>query len=272
MKCVDCQDVLAEYALDSLEPREAEQVAAHLANGCVECRQHLEDVRESWAAVAGTLQLVHPPLHVKADLFARLHAQSKPASGKREHAFTPEPEPSTVSRDGQGMGSSRRWQFIVPYVAATLCGIAIGFWFASSSEKDSNLAGRYQLQLQQAERTFGTPQMRFAALQMSENRAEIRGYLIWDSVAEELHIFAFDLGAPADGSVYRLSFVLDDGTWVPVSNLDVGPDGVCSAVVDLPSLAGPLSHVVVTTEPIKGTSTDGNTHGPIGLTGEFFKQ
>jgi hypothetical protein len=80
------------------------------------------------------------------------------------------------------------------------------------------------------------------------------------------------LGAPADGSVYRLSFVLDDGTWVPIGNLSVEDKGVCSAVLDLPSLTGPVSRVVVTTEPISGASVDGQAHGPVGLTGEFLKQ
>ena len=270
MNCVDCQDALAEYALDSLEPREAEQVAAHLAEGCVECRQKLDDARASWAALADTLQPVHPPPRVKADLLARLRAELKPPCVRPAHTLTPAHTP--LSRDGRSKESSWRWYSMLPYLAATLCGIAIGFWFAKSSAVDSELTGRYYLQLRQAQRTFGTPQMRFAALHVSENLPETRGYLIWDSVAEELHVFAFDLGAPADGSVYRLSFVLDDGTWVPVGNLNVGPDGVCSAAITLPKLAGSVSRVVVTTEPIHGANADSGTHGPIGLTGEFLKQ
>jgi hypothetical protein len=42
--------------------------------------------------------------------------------------------------------------------------------------------------------------------------------------------------------------------------------------MDLPDLAGQVSRVVVTTEAIEGAITDGRTHGPIGLTGEFLKQ
>jgi hypothetical protein len=272
MKCVDCQDVLAEYALETLELSEAEQVAEHLGDGCVECRQYLEDVRASWATLADTLQPVAPPPHVKNNLVARLRTESKPTIVKLAHPFTPEPEPATPWRDGACLESSWRWQSMLPYVAATLCGIAIGFWFERNAAIDYELTARYHAQLLQAERTFGTPQMRFAALHASEDRPEIGGHLIWDSVAEELHVFAFDLGAPVDGSVYRLSFVLDDGTWVSVGNLNVGPGGVCSAVIDLPSLAGPVSRVVVTTEPLDKANADGGTHGPVGLTGEFHKQ
>jgi len=272
MKCADCQDVLADYALDSLGPLEAEQVAAHLADGCMECQQQLEDVRASWAAMAGTLQPINPPSHVRADLLARLRSESTPTSGRFERVFTPEPEPVTLARHDRN--KPRRWRgySMLAYAAATLCGIAFGFWFASTTTSDAELADRYHAQLQKAERTFGVPPMRFAALHVSENRPEIRGHLIWDSMAEELHVYAFDLGAPGEGSLYRLSFVQDDGTWVAVGDLNVGPDGVCSAVLELPRLTGAVARVVVTTEPLDATIAVGQSHGPIGLTGKFLKQ
>ena len=45
-----------------------------------------------------------------------------------------------------------------------------------------------------------------------------------------------------------------------------------AAVIDLPELTGPVSRVVVTTEPVHEVHADDRTHGPVGLTGEFQKQ
>jgi anti-sigma-K factor RskA len=269
MKCADCQDLLAEYALDSLGPREKEQVAEHLSEGCTECQQHLDAMRESWSAVALALEPVRPPSALKTDILARIRTKAEPQRASRWPALSPEPEPITVSQGGWSGESTRRWKSVMPYLAAALCGIAVGFWFARDWGIESTLVDQYHSQLLQAERTFGAPQMRFAALQVSGDQPQVRGYLIWDSVASELHVYAFELGAPAEGSVYRLWFVADDGTWIPVGDLNVGLDGVCSAVINIPLLAKPASSVVVTTEPTGGAAGD-QTHGPIGLRGEFL--
>jgi hypothetical protein len=270
MKCVDCQDLLAEYALDSLEPREAQQVAEHLAAGCAECRQQLDETREAWTAVAGSLPPTPPPPQLRADVLARVQAGSKRSGIRSSYGLSPEPEPEMVSRFDQKSGHGWRWQSLLPYVAATLCGVAMGFLFARNSAIDSMLIDRYHAQLLQAERTFGAPQMRFAALRRSDSRPDIRGYLISDSVAGELHVYAFDLAPPPGGSVYRLWFVTDDESWVPVGDLAVGPDGVCSAVLTMPQLVKPASRIVVTTEPMVGTNVDAQVHGPVGLTGEWL--
>jgi anti-sigma-K factor RskA len=272
MKCVDCQDVLTEYALDSLSPRESEQVAEHLAAGCTDCQQYLDEVRAEWALLADTLPAATPPAHVKADLITRVRAESAASSDRRGYALSPEPEPVTVPRDDGITASARwRWQSVLPYVAATLCGVALGYWFVRGAATDSSLVDRYHSQLLQAQRTFGTPQMRFAALHVTENRPDVNGYLIWDSVAGELHVYAFDLGPPPEGSVYRIWFVADDDTWTPAGDLSVGTDGVGSTVLKVPALTKPTSRVVVTTEPAGGSEADGKTRGPIGLIGEFLQ-
>ena len=85
-----------------------------------------------------------------------------------------------------------------------------------------------------------------------------------------MHVYAFELGVPPPGSVYRFWLVSDDDTWIPAGDLLVGADGVCSTVIEVPTLAKPASRVVVTTEPINGSNADEKTHGPIGLTGEFL--
>jgi hypothetical protein len=113
--------------------------------------------------------------------------------------------------------------------------------------------------------------MRFAALHVTENRPDVNGYLIWDSVAGELHVYAFGLGAPPEGSVYRIWFVADEDTWTPAGDLSVGADGVCSTVLKVPAQAKPASRVVVTTEPAGDSNADEKTHGPIGLIGEFLQ-
>jgi hypothetical protein len=271
MKCADCQDVLAEFALDSLPPEESGRVAEHLAQGCTNCQQHLDDVRAAWAALVGTLPPAQPPAHIKADLLARVHDDLAPCSIRRGIALTPEPEPVTLSGADRKMQVGWRWQSMLPYIAATLCGIAAGYWFARGATFDSALIGRYEAQLLQAERTFGAPQMRFAALHLSENLPEIRGYLIWDSVAAELHVYAFDLGAPPEGSVYRF-WLVTDSLWTPAGDLAVQPDGVCATVIKLPALEKPVSRVVVTTEPDNGTRADATAHGPIQLVGEFLQE
>jgi hypothetical protein len=270
MKCVDCQDRLAEYALDSLEPREAQQVAEHLAAGCTVCQQHLDEVSAAWATLAGSLPPAAPPSQLKADVLARIRGAAKPARIPLGHGLSPEPEPVLLSNSDRQIDRTWRWQSLLPYVAASLCGIALGFWYARSSGVDSTLVDRYHAQLLQAERTFGAPQMRFAALRQSDSRPDVSGFLILDSVAGNLHVYAFDLAPPAEGSVYRLWFVADDQTWTLVGDLAVGPDGVCSAVLDMPQLAKPASRIVVTTEATAGANANDRAHGPVGLTGEWL--
>jgi hypothetical protein len=263
--------VLAEFALDALGPRESEQVAEHLAGGCEDCQQQLDAVRAEWAALAGALPPVHPSEQLKTDLLARVRAESAPANTPRGYYLSPEPDPVSVLRDEGAIDRGRRWRSMFPYVAASLCGIALGYWYARSTAIDSSLVDRYNAQLSQAEQTFGAPQMRFAALHMSENRPEVRGYLIWDSVATELHVYAFDLAAPPTGSVYRLWLVSDDDSWTRAGDLQINSDGVGTSVIDVPTPVQPTSRVVVTTEPINRSDTDSKSHGPVGLVGEFPK-
>jgi hypothetical protein len=270
MKCADCQVVLAEFAIDALEPRESEQVVEHLAGGCDECQQQLEAVRAEWAALADGLPPVSAPAQLKNNLLARIGASSS-SNTKPRYYLSPEPEPVTILRDVGATKGGRRWQSILPYVAASLCGIALGYGFARGTSRDPSLVERYNAQLSQAEQTFGAPQMRFAALRMSENRPEVRGYLIWDSVASELHVYAFDLGPPPDGFAYQLWIVSDNETWIAAGDLQIGPNGVGTIIINVPALTQPSSRVVVTTEPINRSDTNPQQRGPVGLVGEFPK-
>jgi hypothetical protein len=268
MNCVDCHNALAEFALDSLEPREKQQVADHLA-GCLDCKRHLEDVRESWATLAGTLQPASPPPRLKADLLARLSAEPRSQTIRSRQIFSAAPEPVTLLRESRNTEGAWRWRSVAPYVAVTLCGIALGFWFGRSRTIDSQLVDRYHSQLLHAERTFGAPQMRFAALHVFDNRPNVQGYLIWDSLAEELHAYAFDLKPPGEGAAYRLWFD-SNGTWIAAGDLNVGLHGVCSAVLSTPPSENPTTRIVVTTEPIDGPNVDTKPQGPIGLSGQFL--
>ena len=173
----------------------------------------------------------------------------------------------TISRDDAATKHVRRWQLVLPYVAASLCGVVLGYWFARGTSYDPNPVDRYNAQLSRAEQTFGAPQMRFAALRMSENRPEVRGYLIWDSVAAELHVYTLDLGEPPAGSVYRLWFVSDDETWTAIGQLEAGPDGVGTTIIHVPTPPQTASRVVVTTEPISRSDTNPQRPGPVGLVG-----
>lgn len=272
MKCTDCQVLLPEFALDVLEPGESAQVAEHLAAGCADCRQCLDDVRAAWASMADMLPPIAPPPELKAVVLARARADTAPRPARPraiECAEFSERASVAAPRAGRTGAPARRWRFALPYVAALLAGIALGCWFAQGTPSDRRLIARYHDQLQQAERTFGAPRMRYASLHTSDDRQRVQGTLIWDDVAAELHVYAFDLDPPPDGSIYRLWFVADDASWIHAGDLAVGPGGVCSAVISVPAPARLTSRVAVTTESKTGTGRGEQQHGPIGFRGEF---
>jgi hypothetical protein len=160
-------------------------------------------------------------------------------------------------------------------VAASLCAVfagALAFdWFAGRQSQQAAGVREFDERLAAAQQTFESPRVRLASLDFSDDRAGLAGYLVWDSLAGQVHFWAFDLGPPAPDHAYYLWFVTRNDEWVPAGKLDVHRGG-SSAVVDLPPLPGDLARAVVTEEPSDAAaSVESSTkpQGPVRLLADF---
>jgi len=272
MNCNDCQNLLPEYALVALAPREMQQVEKHLESGCAACREQLEEIRLAWSTMAGTLEPVSPPPEVKQDLIARIREEVKVEA-------TQEATPTRVQEERREERADRapehaerhpaRWLAALPYVAASLFGIGLGFWLFSQGNLDEDLAALHRERVAEAEQTFG---VKFAKLDVTGDEGHHSGYLVWDGLAEQLHVVAYGLAVPAGNAVYRVWLVTDDHRSFYVGDLAPPRDGVVSAVLNLPEMPDAKAiRAVITLEPRHGGQPTAEPQGPTKLSGTIIE-
>ena len=73
----DYRDLLAPYALDVIDPADRQALDEHLAT-CAECRDELSTLRESSSLLAHAATQREPGDHVRAQLLAKVRAESRP--------------------------------------------------------------------------------------------------------------------------------------------------------------------------------------------------
>jgi anti-sigma factor RsiW len=105
---VDVHDLTAAYALDALEPADAERYEEHLGQ-CEECRAQLAELNEAAGALAFGAVAPAPPAHLRESILSA-------ATAERSNVIPLRP---------------RRWTPRVLAVAAAAACVAVGFGISS---------------------------------------------------------------------------------------------------------------------------------------------
>ncbi len=266
MNCAECEKLLPEFACGSLAPAELADVRRHLSSGCQHCAHELERWRETLSALALAAPTQTPPARVRSALLARVRADlQSPVSVARDDALSAPKE--TRKR-------AFSWRFATPYIAATLCAIVAGVaavrWTDQRLETQAALERDFARRMAEARQTFQSPHVRLAAFGRSDSNALIDGQLIWDSVAGEVHFYAFNLGLPSTDSHFELWFVNATGDWISVGQLAPTANGNCTALLDLPSRPTEIVRAVVTEEPnASNTASLARPRGPERMIADF---
>lgn len=272
MNCSQCQELLAEYAIDTLPAEVRAEVSQHLATGCAVCASALEQLTEGWAALPATLSPVTPPADLKQELLQRARdSKLSPAAEKLSDAwsFTPVGEPESIQR--LSGGNSKFWRTALFYVAASLLGAFCGYYFSrdfSSQQTRQQLAAEYQQQTQRFEQTFGNNEVYLSAFEAAEDQTTVQGHFIWDRTADQLHVYALDLGQKPDDTEFRVWLVSSEEQWSSIGVLTPHDDGVSSAVFQVLHLPAKLTRAVITVEPLGAEPSD-KPQGPVRFSGVF---
>lgn len=251
MNCSQCQEFLVEYSLGELEPREADEVAAHLAGGCVNCGRELVELQESLAMVGRSLNPVPVSPRVKQELLARIRAERQPIVNDAESETIPFP-----------VQPAQRKKFlsrVAPFAAAVLVGFTVGAfatrYFAADNGADSNRAAQLAELIEEARQSLGSPEVRFAALRSPQNSDEVVGHMMWDARGRNLHFFAFDVSPPAPGKALVVWFETSKGKEIRVGELELSDRGALSEVFVAPQGNEEIAAVVVTEESEEGVTS-----------------
>ncbi|MGC1185620.1 MAG: anti-sigma factor [Candidatus Dormiibacterota bacterium] len=117
LNCGETGDLLAAFALDSLDPPATESVAAHIAT-CAACRTQAAELRAVAMQIGEGVEELAPPPRLKGRLLAQAHAEGRDEVAARSSAA----RRSTASR------RSGRWSPWLATAAAALLALSAGGW------------------------------------------------------------------------------------------------------------------------------------------------
>lgn len=263
MNCTKIQNELVAFVLDELNSADRASVERHLANGCSECILQLKEIRESiellWQAVpngsltddlqreilaravavapeAETIQLVSGNL-VSGNL-----ASGKLAIGEKQVSWF----------------SYLPIQSLVAFAAGLLISVAFHSLAGGPAEqlntqakrdRDSEVVSlaspKVASKLEMSERKRESTHL--VSLRKRADSSELRGYVLWDSLASEVHLYCFGLQQLQTGWQYSLWLIGPSVEVRAVDRLDVDEHGNCQAVVHWP--VGEFNFARVTIEP-----------------------
>jgi hypothetical protein len=243
INCTDCQDRLAEFALDELDARASEEVSAHLAGGCAECNRQLAELVESLALVAEAVPRVNAPASVGREVFARIAAER---DGVRTAA-------SEASNSRQ-----KAWLALAASLAAAVAGVAV--WL-NRPTPTTVVAGWAQVEqrilaAQQDPQPQSRLQLRFVSRETNvAPDVQVTGEVIEDQLAHQLHVYIQDLPPLAADREFRLWLVMSDGGYVPAGSIRADAEGNASALIDLPSAGGATIAIGLSDESVSAPQT-----------------
>ena len=252
MSCLDIQDSLIEYLLGDLDAEHCTIIEQHLAKGCKLCSAEASALAESvdvlWQAVPHT-QLSE---ELQREILARV-SNATPACQL------------AVPESQQPRPASTRSPLIQNPLAQALFAFAAGILFmiclSRLSTDRTGLSIKQGALIQAGEEiNLASPPIP-ASLAMSEKKyesthlvslrrkpgsSELRGHVMWDTLAREIHIFCFGLQPPPLGTQYAL-WLIGPGIEVrAVERLEVDSEGICKAAVHWPE--GDFRYAKVTLE------------------------
>ncbi len=232
------QELVAVYALGTLDDQERQKLESHLASGCDACESALREARLVADDLVHAIAPVAPSAEVRERLLERVRQDVQPKRSSSQR--------------------SRREIWLALATAASVA-LAIGLTFHVLSLRqiiEQERRARFELEerLARAQESIGaftSPDIQTVSLtgQGPTPGAKARAFV--DPANRRLFLYVYDLPAPPVGRTYQL-WVIVDGTPVSVGTFGVDPSG--NARLDsepLPAFEGAVA-VAVTEEPAGG--------------------
>lgn len=233
------------YALGALDGEELRDFERHLARGCAECEERLDDCRETLARAAASLEPVAPPARVKADLLRRISAESK------ARRFT--------------------WSWPIGIGALAAAGLVLVLsWQLIDTQKKLEEAqnklgvlASEEAQHKEVMEFLSNPQVRIVSLTAVPPNSAGKGQLMWDPIARKGILLTAGLPQTPAEKAYEL-WGLAGSEAVPAGVFTVNEKG--QVVFRLPKLpeTQPFDKFAVTLEPAGGVP---KATGPVVLVG-----
>jgi anti-sigma-K factor RskA len=244
----ELKELLAAFALDSLDGEEARAVEEHL-EGCAECRGELERLRDTAGLLALAVDPVTPPAEVRERLLAQVGGES------RRHSF-PERRAMPV------------WRRPVPLVGGLALAAGLAWLLVLQATTRSELQEtRHRLdqalaRLDDAQaalarerattRLLAAPEAVSVALKGTEAAPEARAKVAYEPNSGEAILFAADLRPPPPGKGYQLWFIAGNRPPQPGKVFVTDRSGRGELSDQIPTEARKSPVFAVTVEPASG--------------------
>jgi anti-sigma-K factor RskA len=233
------------YALGALDGEELRDFERHLARGCAECEERLDDCRETLARTAASLEPVAPPARVKTELLRRIGPESK------TRRFT--------------------WSWPIGIGALAAAGLVLVLSWKlidtqrqlDDAQKKLGVVASEEAQHKEVMEFLSNPQVRIISLTAVPPNSGGKAQLMWDPIARKGILLTAGLPQTPAEKAYEL-WGLAGSEAVPAGVFTVNEKG--QVVFRLPQLpeTQPFDKFAVTLEPAGGVP---KATGPVVLVG-----
>lgn len=245
LDCVEAGDLLAAFALDSLDPSEAARVAAHIEM-CPACRAQAAELRAVAMQIGEGVEELSPPPLLKSRVLARARADSREVLASSRPA-----QPAAASR------RSSRWSPWLATAAVALLAISAGGWgLIEHFSSPRTQAGLTAVSLTPVESLIASGNASVLPLSASSHSAA-QGALVTDPGTGATYLLLSHVPALHARPVYALWFIsTQNGSLVPAR---IGQVERAGAYRIARSPSG-FTRAAVTREPQRG---DRAPRGPV---------
>ena len=259
MNCNQVLDHLPLYAIGALSDKGAqldEPLEEHL-RACQSCQQELDELTAAATLLTENLltESVTPGVlrpQVKLALLERIDSESLSPS-------------VSIAQDlpDQSLVAKQSWRTYMPYIAATLCAVAVGFLAARSADQpnfnpkfngptDQGIS-TWQQRIAAAEQAFGTPRIQLARLAADSGGKGLAVAVFCDGLSGEYHVLVSNATPPSPGRQLWLWIFDPQGVRLSHGPAEYLGQGHAAAIVKLPvsgkSLPERVAKVILTEEP-----------------------
>jgi anti-sigma-K factor RskA len=238
------------YAVGALDGEELRDFENHLARGCAECEERLDDCREALAKAAASLEPVVPPPRAKTELLRRIGAEANASSARR---FT--------------------WSWPIGIGALAAAGLVLVLsWQLIDTQKKLEEAqnklgvlASEEAQHKEVMEFLSNPQVRIVSLTGVPPSSGGKAQLMWDPFARKGILMTTGLPQTPAEKAYEL-WGLAGSEAVPAGVFSVNEKG--QVIFRLPKLpeTQPFDKFAVTLEPVGGVP---KATGPVVLVGSL---